>query len=310
MSCDENNDNKRLKTSLDNFLDTHESFILENDKVICKYCTKGYTFDPRRGTVNLEDHIKTEKHNSIRSIVLKNEEEKLKYGINTKNTHIKLLQMLLESNIAFNCVEKPAFKAFCESLGLVCKSSDYYNTTLLDELADQEREILNKRFTDEDIVMKFDESTDSVGRKILNVHLSELTSEKYIKPILFFSVEVLNTKASTIAIVLNDMLKTIMPLTSQRHHLKVILSDGASYCAKIAEILKTRYTSAFYIKCLCHNLHNLAETCRNHFVLINLIITAINKKLKNGSKLSDMWKNIFLFLLFLNMLVPDGVLGS
>jgi hypothetical protein len=138
----------------------------------------------------------------------------------------------------------------------------------------------------------FDESPDRLNRKILNIMIGELNEEKTNRPFLLSTVELDIADASTIVKELNFIIQKIFISSSQTENFKLLLSDKAPYCLKAGEMLKVVYPRMLHVTCICHGLHNFAETIRSKCTTINNFIKKFKKLLKNNSKNKRLFKSL------------------
>ncbi len=118
----------------------------------------------------------------------------------------------------------------------------------------------------------FDESPDLRQRKILNIMIGELQSEKASKPFLLSTVALETVGSDTIYREVNSKLQKILKRSSDALNFKLLLTDKASYCLKAGEKLKNMYPNMKNVTCICHGLHNFAETVREKCPTINKFI--------------------------------------
>lgn len=70
---------------------------------------------------------------------------------------------------------------------------------------------------------------------------------------------------------------------------KVLLTDGVAVAKSVGRELKKKYNIKHVIW-LCHNLHNLTETVRDHLPAIRGFLGKINSKWIRGKKFREEWK--------------------
>ncbi len=134
-----------------------------------------------------------------------------------------------------------------------------------------------KKYLNKNFYLSFDETTDSSQRQILNVLIRKLDSDKPSEPDLLFSGEIHVTNSEVIHDVILKLLKNVIKGGFMKNYFRLLVTDGASYCDKVGKMLKLTFPNLYYIKCICHNIHNICE----ELVLKNNSANDLVCKLKN-----------------------------
>lgn len=72
---------------------------------------------------------------------------------------------------------------------------------------------------------------------------------------------------------------------------KVLVSDGAAVCQSVGKEIKKQF-DVKHVICLCHNLHNLAESIGEKMVALSEFMSILNVKWSNNEKFKDKWNTI------------------
>ncbi len=255
---------KNTKTILDRF----ESYIIVNDVVKCKFCGFEQKYNSRVGIKSFKQPSETDLHRKNKEIYHKLEEIILEGYINSDSMDLDILNLICNANLSFNIIDNPYFILLFRKLGVnLCSGQNYRAEKIRNAsnviLNEKIKSLINKNF-----YLSFVETTESMGRRIFNIIVGELSHLHFSKPFLLFSGEVDSCKADALLAVINNELNKITPNNLQKSYLKLLLSDGAVYCRKIRLEIKKTYKGAKHIICLCHNLHNLCESIKENNPLV------------------------------------------
>jgi hypothetical protein len=110
-----------------------------------------------------------------------------------------------------------------------------------------------------------DETTDSMGRFIVNLVAGKLDIEVPSNSYLICSKILHHTNLSAVAGFVNDRLKVLWPTAVHKEKVLILYSDAAAYVLKAATALKVFYTNLIHYTCLAHGLERVAEEVRAKF---------------------------------------------
>ena len=126
----------------------------------------------------------------------------------------------------------------------------------------------------------FDETTDNMGRYILNILIGECSSQIRKKAILIRTVELDKTNSENINIEILDLINSLYNSNPRKFiNVKLLLSDRASYALKVGTMLKSFIPDLKHVTCICHALHNLCETICDQNNLVNKLISNMKRVL-------------------------------
>jgi hypothetical protein len=123
----------------------------------------------------------------------------------------------------------------------------------------------------------FDETTDMMGRYIVNLLVGVLKNDVPTKPYLISCKELDKTNYSTVSRFINNSLKTLWPAGAHDEKVLLMLSDAAPYMIKTGEALKVFYPNITHVTCLAHMLNRIAEKVREIHPNVNTLINNIKK---------------------------------
>lgn len=192
------------------------------------------------------------------------------------------------ANIPWNTVENPSFKSFLEKY---CSRHIPSESTLRKSYLDPVYESAIKEIREDinncNIWISVDETTDSVGRYIVNLIVGKMDENVSGKAHLLCSKEVQKANAKSIAYFINSELKTLYPNGVEDQRVLLLLTDAAAYMIAAGQLLKPFYPNLTHLTCLVHGLHRVAEEVRKLFPTVNTLISSVKKVfLKAPSRIS------------------------
>ena len=249
-------------------------------KFWCLPCEKFIAADMKS---QLKQHKDSAKHRSNTTLKRKLVQPQLSFNdakkVCTKEEVVgqKLCDTLLACNIPIHKLEHPKLREFLEeNIGLKMPSSSTVRQKYVPKSFENAMDSIKKDLEGKNIWLSIDETTDKVGRKVANVIVGELSSEKYCKPYLVKVDFLESADSAAIARLANDTLKELWP-TFDCNLLKVFVSDAAPYMIKAGKDLNIFYPAMIHITCLCHGLHRVCEHIREMFPSVNNLISTIKK---------------------------------
>ncbi len=99
--------------------------------------------------------------------------------------------------------------------------------------------------------------------------VGELNAEKYQYPKIIYSDVIKEGCAETIFLIIEKILEPILENNLYSQNFKLIVTDGAEVCNAIGRKIKFKHNNVKHLVCLCHNLHNLAQTINTNHPTIN-----------------------------------------
>ncbi len=270
------------KSKIEYFIEENNCFSCVKGKVTCKYCSFNINIRSKLGITPLKRHILTKKH-------LNKVKNKVNF-LDQTNLDINFLEMMSKNNLSFNICDELTFKKFFKKLGYYVKSSSYYRTKLLDEQSKIRLKSVYNSFSNTPFYLMFDETMDRNRRSILNILIVKLNTKDYEKPKVIFSGEISNTKSETIFPIITNTIGPLLNFNFNKDSFKVLLTDGASYCRKLGNLLRDKY-NCMHLICSCHNLHNFSEYVRNKYDVLDQLISFLKhilQKIKTIKNYGDL----------------------
>ena len=154
-----------------------------------------------------------------------------------------------------------------------------YIPTLFEECIDEVRKFIGNS----PVYFIIDESPDIKHRSVVNVLVGALNGT-YSKPFLL-KVEMFDCSVDN-ALIAQVLINSCNRLWSGDIHYErvyFIISDAASYMKKaFNDHWKTLFPNSIHITCLAHAIHNLCDTIRTHYDLVNTFVTKVKDLLSHS----------------------------
>lgn len=123
---------------------------------------------------------------------------------------------------------------------------------------------------------------------VLAIDMSNLSSKKFNKKFIIDIKKINSKDSNTIFNEIELSLKKVNQNFIEKNQFKVLITDGATVCRKVGKIFKEKY-GVKHVICLCHNLHNLAETVRKELKTLGHFLEVINIKWSKGHHFKQCW---------------------
>lgn len=280
------NDSHVTEKSVSAVLDCFE--IRDDGLVYCNICLSTLKTSGKSGQRPQKDHLTSAKHlknlRLLESQHIHADQSKLEYN---KATII----WMIKNRIPLSRLAREEFTNHLEKFtGRLLFSSSHCQKNILPVLFKNEttkwiNEIKNKPF-----YLMFDESPDRMSRKLLNIMIGTLDPQASSKPFLIDVIEIETANAETIVPIILFNVNRVFASASQTTNFKLLLSDRAAYCLKVGRILKTSYPDLKHVTCICHGLHNFAETLRNRSPAVDKFVSEMKRILHKNNKLKKEFK--------------------
>ncbi len=95
--------------------------------------------------------------------------------------------------------------------------------------------------------------------------------------------------ANTILPIIETIVGPFLSANYNKNNFKVFLSDGASYCRKLGNLLKNK-NKCHHLICSCHNMHNFSEFLRKKYVKVDNLISFLKRILVKNKTDRKIWK--------------------
>lgn len=193
--------------------------------------------------------------------------------------YFDLCNAMAQSNIPWNKLEQPAFRAFLEKY---CNRHIPSESTLrknyLQNCYQAHLDRIREKIGNNNIYFEVDETTDACGRYVANMLVGILSESEPPESYLINIAALEKTNHSTVARFINDSLTLLYaPNPVKSENIKLMLSDAAAYMIKAGKALQVFYPNLNHFTCMAHGLNRLAE-------LVRLEFSDINNLINNGKK--------------------------
>ncbi|KAF7684873.1 hypothetical protein CDIK_4378, partial [Cucumispora dikerogammari] len=157
----------------------------------------------------------------------------------------------------------------------------------------REYKLLIEQFKNNNIYLVFDETTDIIGRQILNllIGLCDETERKTAKLVKTISLE--KTNSLNINIEILKLLDELFTTKDQYNNVRLIISDAAPYAIKVGKLLKAIIPEIKHVTCIIHELHRVVEFLRSKCCNIDRLVSFIKKTLTKNKGNIALFYEIF-----------------
>lgn len=254
-------------------------FTSDGNVIFCQPCGKDVKCKKK---FQLEQHTKTSAHLAakVRKTLTVQALLTNMRPVSQANTFsVDLCKALVCSNIPWNKLNNPSFRAFLEKYCVNQNIPDEstMRKNYLDKIYLSTIEEIRNSIGDNFIWVAVDETTDALGRYVANIVVGKLCSEEPGKPHLLACKMLEKTNHLTISRFVNDSLRLLWPCGSKNEKVLVLLSDAAAYMVKAGKSLEVFYPNLIHLTCLAHALNRVAEEIRQAFPPVNNLISKVKK---------------------------------
>ncbi|KAF6199647.1 hypothetical protein GE061_005945 [Apolygus lucorum] len=154
-------------------------------------------------------------------------------------------------------------------------------------------EKIRDEIEDSPIWCSVDETTDWLGRNMVNVIVGKLSGKSASKGRLIHVAVVDKTNASMILQCVQEGLRILWkgaPGTTGR--LKLFVTDCAAYMLKAGDHLKAMYPMVVHLTCFSHGLHRVAEAVREEYPTVNKLISSTKKVFLKAPARVDLFRTM------------------
>jgi hypothetical protein len=283
-------------SALKKFLKDNKCYEIINNELFCNVCNEKKTYNPNEGVVplkkhmNTASHIKLSKNNGFQSRL------PLESYVNSSNSDFdnELLIAFAKANIPIQKLQNVDLKAFLEKYtSRRIKSESFYRKFILEPIYENSKMKLKSKYLNKEIYFIFDETTDSLGRYILSIMVGECSEIRRTNPDLIKLCELERSNSEIVLLNVLEVLNYLFDSDVKKYKfLRLLVTDGASYCKKTANMLKKLIPSMKHIICVCHGLHNLCETIRNQSDNLNFVISFLKRYLVKNREFQRVFNDV------------------
>lgn len=261
-------------------------FSTDGNVLFCQICGKQVSCSKRN---HVEQHVNSTRHQlllnkqnsatTLKHHFISNAMGESSTARKQSEFNLDLCQMLLSANIPLKKLENPTLRSFLTKYcnhPIPSESSIRKNhlLTCYENTMETIRSALRNKY----IWVSIDETTDILGRFIVNVIVGILSEdEEETQPSYLLNVVcVEKNNHSTIARIFDDSLK-IIDANFDRDLVLLFVTDAAPYMVKAAKGLKVMFLKMIHLTCMAHGIHRVAEDIRNNFRDVDRLISNIKK---------------------------------
>lgn len=290
---------KKEKTSLKpsatllKFLDKYSFFKVNENNVSCDICKENFKIDCKTSVSRFKDHLDTSKH-KINVDNKKNLHFRYKsFSLEERKDefHLDFIEMMCRCNIPFNICDMDFFKDFFKKwVSVKLYSSTHYRSTILPKMANDKIDKIKKFFIDKFYYIQFDETSDSCGRKILNLLIGQCIEVRRKRPFLIKSVLLQDCTGENVCDQIEDLVLSFSLKPEDKNNFKLLLSDQAPYCVLAGKLLKRKFPDLKHITCLAHCTHLVSQSIMKANIFLNDYIVELKKSLNYNKKNIKIYK--------------------
>lgn len=195
--------------------------------------------------------------------------------------YFDLALMMICANIPWSKLNNIHFKSFLQKycVGQHIPDESTLRKEFLTKVYEQTVENMRNYLQGDCFWVSIDETTDSLGRKIVHLLLMSLCDSMPKKSHLIASKVLEKVNSQTICQFYEDTLNWFWGDFAEINKQKILLftSDSVAYMLKAGRQLKSRYTQLLHITCFAHGLHRLCEKIRCNFKNVDKLIANVKK---------------------------------
>lgn len=274
----------------------YKTFEKEKNYVRCKYCAD--IVNIRDGHIKqcLDEHLKSKTHlkksNGQQQKSIESSINKLKESNSNLNEfNLELTRSFIESGIPLEKVGHPSIKSFLEKYS---KKTVYSRQVLqknyMDKLYEDSIDQIKNDIGSSNVYFIVDETTDRMGRNVVNILVGALNGEKSKSWLLMQEFQKV-TNHSTVGQAFQRSCSKLWPDDVKFERVVLVVTDQAPYMIKCFSAMKLIFTNLHHVSCLVHCLHRVCEKVREDHDLISQFIGKVKRALSYSSSLRSKFKS-------------------
>ena len=186
--------------------------------------------------------------------------------------------MLISCNIPISKIQNPQFKKFVEKWTKEkVPDESTLRKTYLRPSYEYVLNNIRKAVGNLNIFASIDETTDALGRYIVNTVIGTLSPESESQVFLLHSDEIEKANSQTICMFFDESMKVLWPDGIRHEKVLLFTTDAAPYMVKAAKSISDFYPKCIHVTCMAHSLNRLAEKIQDNNKLVNDLISQVKK---------------------------------
>lgn len=203
---------------------------------------------------------------------------------NKEDFNIDLVNFLILCNIPWSKLNNAAFRQFFEKY-LCCKCADRptlpsetkLRKVYLGKSYKMKITSIYEKISNEKLWISLDETTDFLGRYVVNFLVMPLNSATIKKPYLIACKVLEQVNGNTISQFVVNCLENVW---SDQYETKVgnvllLSTDSVAYMLRAGQLLKALLPNMKHVTCLAHALHRVAEKIRSEYPDVDTLIANV-----------------------------------
>ena len=184
--------------------------------------------------------------------------------------NLDMTEAAVKAGIPLSTLTHPAFKAVIEkhtNKHLYCRQTlqdDY-----LPEVYSRHLQSIREYIGDNDIFVILDETPDRNGRSVVNALVGRLNGHPTDVMLIKTDFFDMAMNSSIMGRIFLDVCQKMWPNGIQYERVLLVMTDAASYMKACFAAQKDLFSNMNHITCLAHAVHNVCETIRDEFDLVN-----------------------------------------
>lgn len=279
-----------VKRKAEKYAKDHATFLRADGSLLyCDACDMSVTCERKS---QVDQHMKTQKHKRKAEEMLSRTKKARQTFFSADITtgpestfYHELCDTFVSANIPLFKINHPKVRAFLKKY---CKMNIPDESTLrkhyVTKIYETKLERLRTDLKDEYVWVSIDETTDTCNRYVANVTVGSLKNETKTTPSLLLTQFLEKTNHTTIAQTINEALTLLWPDGIKYEKVLLLATDAAPYMKKAGVILNGLYPKMVHVTCVAHAFHNVAETVRREFPIVDKFIAEASKIFRKAPK--------------------------
>lgn len=261
--------------TVEKWIDGHPELIYDHSSGTI-YCTKCESHLKTINKGNVKRHIEGTVHQG-------------KFRRPQEEFYLDLIKFLILCNIPWSQMKNPAFKEFfqkymCSTCCCVCTNrkmpdESQLRKVYLDKFFNNEMNSISESNRNEKLWISLDETTDFLGRYIVNFIIKPLHPENFTRSYLLACKMLTVVNGQTISQFVLDCLENLWQdsFESKVDNVLVLCTDSVAYMISAGRILKNYLREMKHVTCLAHALHRVSEQIRLEYHDVDILIANVKK---------------------------------